>query len=204
MLEPEAAQAIAWQQCREGDENCRVALDSPSYLLVEADAETHQRVARALAEAQNVPPAQVFQVDLLVAERNGDQGLSSLSESARRALTDARSLLPYTGYKSLGTGLLRTDRAAMAIINGPDDADYRCGVHFENSVSLDGRRLIIRRFSLDRLPTPMVGSESAETKTGIEVLSTSFGMKPGETVVVGTSKLEGADRALVVLLTAKP
>lgn len=205
VLEPEAAEAIAWRHCpAEGEGHCRVAIESPSRLFVEAEAPTHRRIAHALAEAQRVPSAQIFQVDLLVAERNGDQGLGGLSEGARRALADARSLLPYTGYKSLGTGLLRTNDRATAIINGPGDADYRCGIHFQNSVSLDGRRLVVRRFSLARLPAPLVGSESAETKEGVEVLSTSFGMKPGETVVVGTSKLEGADRALVVLLTAKP
>jgi hypothetical protein len=36
------------------------------------------------------------------------------------------------------------------------------------------------------------------------LLSTSFAIRKGETVVVGTSKLSGNDRALVVLLTALP
>jgi hypothetical protein len=36
------------------------------------------------------------------------------------------------------------------------------------------------------------------------LLSTSFSIRKGETVVVGTSKLDGHDRALVVLLTALP
>lgn len=36
------------------------------------------------------------------------------------------------------------------------------------------------------------------------LLSTSFSIRKGETVVVGTSKLSGNDRALVVLLTALP
>ncbi|HEV8240841.1 MAG TPA: hypothetical protein VGS57_15860 [Thermoanaerobaculia bacterium] len=36
------------------------------------------------------------------------------------------------------------------------------------------------------------------------LLSTSFSIRKGETVVVGTSKLNGNDRALVVLLTALP
>jgi hypothetical protein len=44
------------------------------------------------------------------------------------------------------------------------------------------------------------------TKTGAvygrPLLSTTFSMELGETVVVGTSKLDGPDKALVVLLTA--
>jgi hypothetical protein len=34
------------------------------------------------------------------------------------------------------------------------------------------------------------------------VLDTSFNISAGETVVVGTSRVQGGDRALVVLLTA--
>jgi hypothetical protein len=45
-------------------------------------------------------------------------------------------------------------------------------------------------------PSPPVAAEG--------LLSTSFSIRKGETVVVGTSKPEGGDRALVVLLTALP
>lgn len=204
VLEPEAAEAIAWSHCPPADStHCLVASTDPRVVTVETDAPTHRRIARAIAEADTVPTAQVFQVSLLLAERNGDRGLEHLTESARRALADARSFLPYTGYHSLGTGVVRTDHRATAILDGPASADYRCQISFVNSVTLEGRRLLVRRFTLDRLPSGLVGSEPAETKAGLEVLNTSFGMRPGETVIVGTSKLEGADRALVVLLTAK-
>jgi hypothetical protein len=36
------------------------------------------------------------------------------------------------------------------------------------------------------------------------LLQTTFSLKEGETIVVGTSKADGADGALVVLLTAVP
>ena len=45
-------------------------------------------------------------------------------------------------------------------------------------------------------PTPPTVAE--------HLLSTSFSIRKGETVVVGTSKLRGNDQALVVLLTALP
>ena len=38
----------------------------------------------------------------------------------------------------------------------------------------------------------------------VHLLGTTFSMKVGETVVVGTSKLNGGSEALVVLLTATP
>ena len=42
------------------------------------------------------------------------------------------------------------------------------------------------------------------TRTNRPLLETSFGMKAGETVVVGTAKLDGPSKALVVLLSALP
>ena len=37
-----------------------------------------------------------------------------------------------------------------------------------------------------------------------ELISTTFGVKVGETIVVGTSKVDGTEEALIVLLTAVP
>ncbi len=54
-------------------------------------------------------------------------------------------------------------------------------------------------------PTPTPGPGPSPLPTLAEnLLDTSFSIRRGETVVVGTSKLDGGDRALVVLLTALP
>jgi hypothetical protein len=52
-------------------------------------------------------------------------------------------------------------------------------------------------------PAPPVAATPPPT-VAENLLSTSFAIRKGETVVVGTSKLRGNDRALVVLLTALP
>jgi len=51
----------------------------------------------------------------------------------------------------------------------------------------------------------MAASESAATiARGRSVIDTSFSMDIGETVVVGTSRVRGGDKALIALLTAVP
>ncbi len=201
ILEHEAAEALAWEACPDeaSDEWCRVITASPHQIRVLADRETHARIAAQIAAAEDVPQSQLFQVILLQAENNGDSGLARIPQQAREALDDAREFLPYTGYKMLGTALLRTDGHARSIVNGPDGNDYGAGLTFHNTAGLDGHRLVVRQFSLERLVSARASSESAIER--IPVIGTSFGMKPGETVIVGTSKLEGAERALVVLLT---
>ena len=36
------------------------------------------------------------------------------------------------------------------------------------------------------------------------ILETAFGLKSGQTIVIGTSKLDGGEESLVVLMTAVP
>lgn len=48
------------------------------------------------------------------------------------------------------------------------------------------------------------GTEAKGRPRELQLLATSFSMTVGETLVVGTSKLDGGDEALVVLLTAAP
>lgn len=202
ILEHEAAEALAWEACAAvGADHrwCRVDVASPRSLTVTASAEIHSMIAAAIAGAESVPSSQVFQVILLQAENNGDAGLGKIPSQARRALEDAREFLPYSGYRMLGTALLRTDGRARSIVNGPDGNDYSASLTYHDSVTTDGHQLVLRQFALDRLVSARASSEEAIER--LPVIGTSFSMRPGETVIVGTSKLEGADRALVVLLT---
>ena len=52
--------------------------------------------------------------------------------------------------------------------------------------------------------TPEARVQPRVPRAASEILSTSFGMAIGETIVVGTSKLDGPSKALVVLLSAVP
>jgi hypothetical protein len=201
ILDPDVADALAWRACGDAtQELCRVASSSERSVTVIAEPAVHAAIAAAIAEAEAVPPSQVFQVVLLQAENNGDAGLSRLPAPASRALADAREFLPYSGYTLLGSALLRTDARASSIVNGPDERDYRAELTYRDEVGTHGHRLVVQRFSLDRVASARAANEQAYEY--LPVLDTSFSMKPGETVIVGTSKLEGAGRALVVLLTS--
>ncbi len=202
ILDPDVAEAIVVKVCEQSETLCAVESVSPSNIMVQADLATHPKIAMALAKARQVPSAQVFQVTMIEAENNGDKGLSNVPEPARAALEDARGFLPFNGYKLLGTAVLRTDNSATALVNGPQGADYTCELSFRNAITRDGHQLILRRFKISRMPPQTEFGQYLEGASAVEILSTSFGMKPGETIVVGTSKLEGANRALVVLLTA--
>ena len=154
-----------------------------------------------------------FQVVLLIAETNGPAVTEGVPPGAQKALVNLREFLPYKSYRLLDLGWLRTMRTATATLAGPGGATYRVSLHF---VPADGpgERLLIERFSVAEVPT---GPEEDVTfhskdvsvtprppRAAPELLSSTFGMELGETVVVGTSKLDGPNKALVVLVSALP
>jgi len=203
ILDSDVAEELVLRQCGPAAP-CEIVNIGPSRVEVLAESQILNKISAALAAAQKVPGVQVFQVTLIEAILNGDSGIQNVPEPARKALADARSFLPFNGYKLLGTAVLRTGEGATAIVNGPDDVDYNCEIRFHYSVTRHGPELVLRRFMLQRMPPQTEFGQYLEGASAVDVLNTSFSMKPGETVVVGTSKLEGAHRALVVLLTALP
>jgi hypothetical protein len=57
---------------------------------------------------------------------------------------------------------------------------------------------------ITELRNQMAATEPAKANRGRTVIDTSFAMDVGETVVVGTSRVRGGDKALIALLTAVP
>lgn len=176
--------------------------------------------AVAASAAQPAPPApgkhtseerqtRTFQILLLVAELQGSPDLQSIPANAQRALKDIQDFLPYKSYRLLDAGFVRSSFSARAAMSGLAGQTY--DVSFV--VRQAGERLQIDSFRLIEMPflpleravsTPGASVETVTPRPMSDLLSTSFDMKVGETVVVGTSKLDGPTKALVVLLSALP
>jgi hypothetical protein len=154
-----------------------------------------------------------FQVVLLVAETSGPAVTEGIPPRAEKALANLREFLPYKSYKLLDLGWLRTMRGANATLAGLDGKTYRVGITF-HSADGPGERLLIDAFSVTEVPldppddvvfhSNNVAVTPRAPRAPEAVLNTTFGMELGETVVVGTSKLDGPSKALVVLLSALP
>ena len=125
-----------------------------------------------------------FSVVLLLGEQTGSIiPPKGLSPSAQRAIADIKEFLPYKSYRVLDTQWAAGSEygTSKGRIRGLDQKDYA----FELATnSLSHARFI--------LVSPAMATP---------VLDNAFAIKPGETVVVGTSRVQG-DSALIVLLTA--
>ena len=75
-------------------------------------------------------------------------------------------------------------------------------LRFRSTGDTEPPTLFVDRFRLEQ--EMVVQMKEGPQFGGRRLIETSFSVKEGETIVVGTSKADGADGALVVLLTAVP
>lgn len=149
-------------------------------------------------------PTYSFQISLLLADVQGESGYEGLSKNAQKALEDLRDFLPFKSYRLLDFAWLRTSNTSTARVQGPDGKDFELTLGLGVSAEPESGQLHVARFDLRDTSTLNVDVEAGPLRRARSLISTSFGMEEGETVVVGTSRLEGDQRALVVLLTAVP
>jgi hypothetical protein len=154
-------------------------------------AEFYERNARG-----NRPPPQLqgFSVLLLLGETQGASQAENISAPARRALADIKDFLPYKSFRVLDTAWVagRDEGIINGMLSGLDNQTY----HF-----------YLRTFRrtpepiLDRAQFRLAKVAQPTGFPGDVVLDNTFNIATGETIVVGTSRLQG-ERALIVVLTA--
>jgi hypothetical protein len=207
-----AAEILAWDQCpAKLKDICEVSGMSTQdsrvkYLEVTADSPTHERIARALGKADSAPHTQVFQAVLLAASDRPGGKAPDLAPGAQKALADLRTLLPFKSYEQLDAVLLRTTQMVDGHLAGRNARQYRISLRFRSAGGEDGKQLFVDvfRFGEEMSFPPEQGGKKGPPRNPSELISTSFSLKEGETIVVGTSRSGDGDEALVLLLTAVP
>lgn len=206
-ISAQTAAMLAMQVCG-GDDACQVQPLGDGQFSLRADPRLQAELEQLLAVRDLPPPTQEFRVILLSAD-HGD-AMPDLPDGARQAVADLREVLPFTGYTVIDSGWLRTSRVGSTTL-GPHGA-FVVEVQFAGN-QLEGARpvgepLLIERFELVHRPafgtTEVEGAERFVLGDPEQVITSSFGIAVGETVVVGTSRINDGDRSLVVLLTAVP
>lgn len=203
-----AAEVLAWEQCpEEARDDCAIATttdDGKLFLNVRAAAATQERIARALAEKDR-PVTQSFQITLLAAGDRQSAGGSEMAPAVRKAVDDLRELVPYEGYEVLDTLWLRgtPGNFMRGRLVGRNGVGHEVMLRFRVLGGPGSRDLFVDGFSLNeesaRIPVPDGGTRGPR-----RVLDTSFNLMNGQTIVIGTSLLDGGEESLVVLMTAVP
>lgn len=165
--------------------------------------------------ADDAAASQLFHVTLVAATRqNGGSGQSDLPKAVAKALDDIKDFLPYQGYRVVDSSLVRATREFHARLSGPDRTVYQADALFSGAGGGESAVYLVEHFELRKLPR--VEDLAREMERGGSNraaiapmapepnLTATFRIARGETVVVGSSRLDGGDDALIVLLTAVP
>jgi len=201
-----AAEVLAWDQCVQ-KEKCRIATVSGGgrdILEVGAEPAVQEKVARALAKADVSPGTQRFQLLLLSATLRAGGSGPEIPANAEKALAELRKFLPFKSYQVVDAAWLSATEgeAAQGRLAGSGGGAYSVTLRFRGAADPGAPSLFIDAFELQQnvvLPT-----KDGPHYDKLRLIQTTFSLKEGETVVVGTSKADGGDGALVVLLTAIP
>jgi hypothetical protein len=205
-----AAEVLAWDQCAQ-KERCRVATATVSgdkrkgFLEVGAEPAVQEKIARALAREDTHPRTHGFQIVLLSASVKPGGGAQEVPVNVQKALADLKGFLPFKTYEVLDTAWMSgtQDRAMEGRLVDHQGAGYQVTLQFHDTGSPTDHSLFTDVFRLRADPFRLEGAK--ETRPGGSLIDTSFGLKEGETLVVGTSKVVGGPNdALVVLVTAVP
>jgi len=145
---------------------------------------------------------QGFSLLLLLGETQGTGQPENISAPARKALADIKDFLPYKAYRVLDTQWVAgsDNGSSSGSLRGLDDQNYQFQLRAfpRNPAANPGAP----GAALTRAQFRLVSSRPAGDKVDTTiVLDNSFNITAGETIVVGTSRVQG-ERALVVLLTA--
>jgi hypothetical protein len=118
---------------------------------------------------------------------------STFTPAAAKALADLKDFLPYKRYTLLDTVYKIGLTTPTTQMKGPDDG-LQCELWTTGTSLPDGKRMLVK-VQLKTVPT--------RERPLTYLIDTSFEIETGETVVVGTSRLDG-NRALLLLVTSVP
>jgi hypothetical protein len=172
--------------------------------------------AGLVAQGQQSPPTAPprfngFGVSLVLGEMQGSAAPAKLPPGAARALADLKDFLPYRNYRVLDTLWMPQSDSTPQKLHGVESAEYQLSISGAEvsagsvkvgTVSLYGVGVDARTNTLYQQGVISKGAfDAAFVNQRSPLISTSFTINFDETIVVGTSRLQG-DRALILLITA--
>jgi hypothetical protein len=202
-LEGVTAEALFWDLCgAEHGSACQVLQATDATLRVRAPNEVQRALARLLAERDVVPSSHRLQLHLLTAGRGEGALPPGLGEGPRRALQDLASVLGFGRFALLDSALVETTRDARTHLAGPDGLMLDAGLGVRQVAGLDDEKLLVELVLIAPGPGEQPEGRGQPPFRPGSLLQTSLSLSSGETVVVGSSRVNGGDEALVLLLTA--
>lgn len=150
----------------------------------------------------------LFNVAMVIADNDSSSPSARqvLPASMEAAIADLREFLPYKSYRLVDSALTQARSHGRVRLQAAEGEVYTAAFSFREDEKAKPQAFLVDQFSLTledppRADRKLLGPGVAPPPSE-QPLVASFRIVKGETVVVGSSRLKGGDRALIVLLTA--
>lgn len=145
------------------------------------------------------PQTHLFGVILLQGSNTPAKNDAQLPPATLKVLEEVRSFLPYKYFHLLDSSFIRSDRDASFRLNGPDKKSYTATLRFHQHLE-KSNVLMVSGFEIFEVITTTEGDKTVRHRRNH--IETSFSINVGETIVVGTSRVDSDSDAVIVLLSA--
>ena len=171
----------------------------PAILSVSDTPENVEKILAAIREIDVKPADVLFTVQLVLGSEADAQTDSDLQ--ADPIIKELRKLLRYKGYKLLDSTLVRViNRERASVVLGPK-AEFEFAL--QPDVAGDAKAPVIKtEVRLRRIEQLGFSADKPITNVATLIEST-LNIKSGERTVVGVSKLDGGDKGLILIISAK-
>lgn len=179
----------------------------PSVLAVSDTPENVEKILAAIREI-DVKPADVLYTVQLILGSEAD-ATTDAELRADPVIRELGKLLRYKGYTLLDSTLMRTVNMENGNVQFGPKADFHLALRPE--VIGDAKMPVIKtQVQLRQTFRVLVKTkpEGAETPQGqvtntVTLIESSLNIKSGDRTVVGVSKLDGGDKGLILIISAK-
>jgi len=171
-------------------------------LTISAYPENVEKVLQVIKELDIKPADLVFTVQLVMGSETEEKTDPELQ--ADPIIKELRKLLRYTGYTLLDTSLIRgMDKQHSEVILGKK-ADFELSMvpDVVKGAPADNIKINLR-LRYTSLETVLQQGQSTTRTINKDLIQSTLSLKSGDKTVVGVSKLDGGDKGLILILSAK-
>lgn len=184
----------------------RISPSPRSGLLTVSDYPENVEKVLAVIHELDVKPADIqFTIQLILASAQEDPGRSAGQISDDPLIKELRSLLAFKFFYPLDSSYVRAlDREASKVTMG-EKAELALQLR-PKYVREERDELIQVEARLSKIVPASYAPGATETRSpysSMTLLTSNLTMKSGDKTVVGVSKLDGGDKGLILIITAK-
>jgi hypothetical protein len=171
----------------------------PSILSVSDTPENVEKILAAIREIDVKPPDILYTVQLVLGSETDAATDAELKNDP--IIKELGKLLRYKGYTLLDATLVRTVNRDNAKVKFGPKAEF--GLDLRPDVAGDSKAPVIKTdIQLERVEQLGFAAEKPITNVAT-LIRTTLNIKSGERTVVGVSKLDGGDKGLILIISAK-